>query len=188
MIQIRLANVSDAESLLSIYAPYVKNTAISFEYEPPTFEEFQNRIITYGTMYPYLVAIDGEKIVGYCYASPFRTREAYKYSAEVSLYVAMDERGRGIGTMLYKELERLLALQNVRNIYACVTCSNRVFDEHLTDASLRFHSRYGFHKIGIHENCGYKFGKWYGITWFEKILNSSEATPNAFIKFVDLEK
>ncbi|MBQ5676713.1 MAG: N-acetyltransferase, partial [Lachnospiraceae bacterium] len=103
---IRNASVDDAEALLNIYAYYVKNTAITFEYEVPSLEEFKERITNTLKKYPYLVAEKEDKIVGYAYAGSFHTREAYQHAAELSVYVRQDWRGHGIGSSLYRELEK----------------------------------------------------------------------------------
>ena len=114
-INIRTASPSDAPALLSIYAPYVENTAITFEYTVPTPEDFRERIARTLDRYPYLVAQLNGTVMGYAYASAFHPRAAYDWSAEVSIYVSEDARGSGIGTRLYAALEDILKQQNIVN-------------------------------------------------------------------------
>ena len=113
---IRVATPEDAEDILAIYAPYILNTAIPFEYEIPTVEEFRERIVHTLEKYPYLVAIEDGCLVGYAYAGVLKARKAYEHAVEVSIYVKGDERGHGIGRMLYAKLEELLPKQNIYEI------------------------------------------------------------------------
>lgn len=181
-IEIRAAVPDDAEELLSIYAPYVMNTAVSFECSVPSAEAFRGRIALTLKEYPYLVGTVNGRIAGYCYAGSFHSREAYKHTAEVSIYVAGSAHRRGIGRALYRKLEELLPAQNVFTLYACVVCSDRD-DEYLPGTSLLFHRHMGFESIGTHENCGYKFDRWYSIQWLEKKIAVRPAHPEPFIPF-----
>ena len=117
---IREVCLDDAEKLLEIYAPYVKETAISFEYEVPAVEEFRERIRKTMEKYPYLVAESQGEILGYCYAGPFHSRKAYEKSVEMSIYVQAGQRRRGVGRSLYLALEERLKVQGIRNLYACI--------------------------------------------------------------------
>ncbi len=181
-MQIRLATPADAEALLQIYGYYVENTAISFEYTTPTAEEFQSRISKTLTAYPYFVATEEDQIVGYAYAAAFRSRQAYKHWAEVSIYIDRAHRGKGIGKALYTALEEILAKQNIYTLCACIASTDRE-DEHLTDASVNFHTRMGYRVSGKHTDCGYKFDKWYSICLMEKPIRKKELHPDAFIPF-----
>lgn len=184
-MKIRIATQEDAARLLEIYAPYVEQTAISFEYVPPTLEEFRQRIHNTLQNYPYLVAEEEGRIIGYAYASVFHGREAYKHSVETSIYLAMEERGKGTGAILYQALEEQLEKQNVYNLYACITYTDRE-DEYLTDASVRFHEKNGYTIVGKHQLSGYKFERWYSVLWMEKMIGERVAHPNPFIPFADL--
>lgn len=186
-MEIRLATVDDAEHIREIYKPYVLNTAISFEYEVPCTEEMESRIRNTLKNYPYLVAIEDGTLVGYAYAGPFHTREAYKHSAELSVYIRQDMRGRGIGRKLYSELEKWLTAQNVYTVHACIASPDRQ-DEHLTGDSEIFHRKMGFETAGRHRLCGYKFGKWYSIVWMDKPIREKAGAPEAFIPFSELLK
>lgn len=186
-MEIRIANIDDAEHIREIYAPYVLSTAISFEYEVPSKEEFQHRIRNTQKEYPYLVAVEDDAVVGYAYAGPFRSRAAYKHSAELSVYVRQDMRGKGIGRSLYSELEKWLIKQNVYTVHACIANTDRQ-DEHLTADSEKFHKKMGFEPAGKHDLCGYKFGKWYSIIWMDKPIRERVAAPAAFIPFTKILK
>ena len=185
-MEIRLATVVDAEEILAIYAPYVRNTAITFEYDVPDIGEFRSRIETTLKNYPYLVAVEKGRIVGYAYAGAFRKRAAYQHSAEMSIYLDEQCRQKGIGTLLYQELEKRLLEQNVFSVYAGVTASDREDDAFVTDASIRFHEKMGYAKIGEYHLCGYKFNQWYNVAWFEKTLEIRPEKPAPFIPFLAL--
>lgn len=170
MLIIRRAKVSDAERLLKIYAYYVANTAISFEYEVPSLDEFRRRIADTLKNYPYLVLeVDG-RIQGYSYAGPFKKRAAYNHSCEVSIYLDHDMPGRGYGTKLYEKLEEELSNRGISNLYACI--SNPIEeDEYLTRDSELFHQHLGYSRVGVFHKCGYKFNRWYNMIWMEKIIS-----------------
>lgn len=181
-MKIRVATVDDAEGIRRIYEPYVLETAVSFEYEVPGVAEFGNRIQRTLAEYPYLVAVDGEKIVGYAYAGAFHSRAAYKHSAELSVYVDKNYRKQGIGSTLYTKLQDVLMRQNIYSVHVCIASPEEV-DEHLSKDSELFHGKMGFVLAGRHEHCGYKFGKWYSIVWMDKLLCQRPEKPNEFIPF-----
>lgn len=187
MIAIRLAEKGDAEALVKIYRPYVENTAVSFEYETPSVSEFESRILDTLENYPYLVAVELDKIVGYAYASSFHTREAYKHSAELSIYLDEKYRKKGIGRALYSKLEEILLKQNVYMIHACIASPEQE-DSYLTRDSELFHRKMGFQLAGRHEKCGYKFGNWYSVIWMDKLICENRENPEAFIPFSRLDK
>lgn len=181
-IMIRAASPVDAERLVEIYAPYVEKTAVSFEYEVPGVEEFAGRMAQKLKRYPYLVAeIDG-KIVGYAYASPFHERAAYDWSAELSIYVDRDCRGKGVGRRLYQEIERILAAQHILNVNACIAWTEAP-DEYLDRSSPEFHAHMGYRLVGKFTRCGYKFGRWYDMIWMEKLLGEHPEKPLPVIPF-----
>ena len=170
-IQIRDAVIDDAEKILEIYSPYVKNTAISFEYEPPKIDEFKKRIENILNEYPYLVAVHNNEIIGFAYASRFHIREAFKYSAELSVYIKSNMRKLGIGRKLYDKLEKILKQKGIINLYACVAYSENE-DEFISHDSVIFHELMGFKTVGKCNKCGYKFNKWYDILYMEKFIGS----------------
>ena len=168
-IFIRSANEDDAEALLEIYAPYVMTTAITFEYEVPSVEEFRGRIRHTLEKYPYLVAEIQGVPVGYAYAGVFKGRAAYDWAVETSIYISTDRKRQGIGNRLYEELEARLKAQNILNLYACIAYAQPE-DEHLSNDSVAFHQRCGYTLVGEFHRCGYKFERWYDMVWMEKFL------------------
>lgn len=166
-IQIRIATVEDSAALLSIYKPYVEKTAVTFEYEAPTLEEFQGRIEGILKKYPVLVAECENEILGYAYAGAFQSRAAYAWAVETSIYIREDSRKFGIGRLLYGELEKILQKQNIVNLYACIAYPIEE-DAYLTKDSVKFHEKMGFHMVGEFKKCGYKFNCWYNMVWMEK--------------------
>lgn len=184
-ITIRTATIGDAKEVLDIYAYYVKNTAITFEFEVPTLEEFENRIATTLQNYPYLVAeVDGQ-IAGYIYAGRFRTRAAYDWSASTSVYIHRNFHRMGIGKLLYERLEEILRRQNVVNVYAGVADPVEV-DEYLTRNSERFHEAMGYRTVARFQACGSKFGRWYNLIEMEKMIGERTCPPEEFIPFAEL--
>lgn len=185
-LTIRPATTSDAAALLAVYAPYVENTAITFEYEVPSLEEFRGRIARTLQHYPYIVAetaSGGEPCVaGYAYAGPLHVRASYAWSAETSIYVRADLKKSGIGKALYTVLEKALAAQNFINLNACIA-SPIVEDEYLTRNSIQFHEHMGYSMIGEFNKCAYKFGRWYNMVWMEKFIADHPDVPPAVIPF-----
>ncbi len=185
-ITIRMATPADDKELLQIYAPYVENTAITFEYEVPSLEEFTKRIQNTLKTYPYLVAVESGRIVGYSYASMFKARAAYSHSVETSIYMKRDCRGKGIGKKLYKALEDTLKRQHVINLNAGIGYI-AVEDEHLDHTSVFFHESMGYKQVAHFTKCGYKFGRWYDLIWMEKMLGEHPEKPEPFIPFSELQ-
>ena len=168
-IRIEIATPADAAALLDIYAHYVRNTAITFEYEVPSLEEFAQRIGNTLAEYPYLVAKRGEEILGYAYAGAFHPRAAYHWAAELAIYVKNGCQKMGIGKRLYAALEEILKAQGILNLEACIAYPETE-DEYLTKNSVEYHRHLGYRLVGQFHQCGYKFGKWYHMVWMEKII------------------
>ena len=168
-IRLRIAEPEDAEEILAVYAPYVEQTAITFEYEVPTVEEFRGRIEHTLQQYPYLVAEDETGILGYAYAGRFQTRAAYDWAVETSIYIRMDQKRRGLGRILYHALEEGLKEQGILNVNACIACTEQE-DEHLTNDSIYFHEHLGYRLVGTFYQCGYKFHHWYDMVWMERMI------------------
>ncbi|AND83826.1 GNAT family N-acetyltransferase [Clostridium tyrobutyricum] len=179
-ITIRMATKADAKEILDIYVPYVNNTAISFEYDVPSVEEFTDRIINISKQYPYIVAIDSNRIIGYAYASSFNKRVAYDWAVETTIYLRQNCRGKGIGRKLYLALEEILKRQNILNLNACIAYTSTE-NAYLTNTSMYFHEHLGYKKIGHFTKCGYKFGSWYDMIWMEKIIGEHSETPKSVI-------
>ena len=170
VIAIRNAVPSDAAAIAEIYRPYVENTAVSFEYEAPDAAEMERRIGEITKKYPYIVAVQGGKIVGYAYASVFKARAAYDGCVEVSVYLEENSRGQGIGSFLYRVLEKKLKAQGIRHAYACISYPDHGEDSTLTKDSVRFHYARGYSMCAYFQDCGYKFGRYYSMVWMEKAL------------------
>lgn len=184
-----MATVADAPALREIYLPYVRTTAVTFELTDPSLEEFSERVRTTLERYPYIVAVDEGEIVGFAYAKAFRPRAAYLHSIETSIYMRMDYRGKGAGRRLYETLAKLLMLQNVYNMEACIAHCEPA-DEYVPATSRLFHERLGFRLVGKFTKCAHKFGRWYDMIWMEKILGDHIANPDPFMPLpqVDQEK
>ncbi len=175
-IKVRKASIKDAEAIRQIYAPYVLNTAITYETSVPSVAEFQGRIARTLSKYPYIVAEIDSQIVGYAYAGPFYARPAYNWSAELSIYIDRNFRRQGIGKTLYGELENLLGKMGITNLYACIA-SPDVPDEYLDGSSIEFHRHLGFSLAGTFHHCANKFGRWYNMVWMEKFIGEHSTPP-----------
>ena len=157
-VKIQVASVEDAEELLAIYAPYVEKTAITFEYEVPSVEEFKGRIAHVLQRFPYLKAVEDGKILGYAYVSPFKERAAYGWSVETSIYVDENVKHKGVGRKLHEVLEAV------------------------------FHAHMGYRMVGEFKKCGYKFDRWYNMVWMEYIIGEHQAhmtAPESFPQIRD---
>ncbi len=184
-IHISTASPDDAAELLEIYAPYVRDTAISFEYDVPTLEQFRQRIEKTLEKYPYIKAVSDGKILGYAYASEFKSRRAYDRCVETSIYVRRDARSAGIGRRLYEALERALKMQNILNVNACITYSEQDC-EFLTKTSMFFHEKLGYRLVGRFTECGYKFGRWFDMIWMEKHIGEHTEAPAPVMPFPEI--
>ncbi len=182
---IRTATKDDAARLLEIYAPYVENTAITFEYEVPSVAEFAQRIENTLKKYPYLIAESGDEILGYTYAGAFKGRAAYDWSVETTLYVKSTCHRQGIGKALYLALEKTLKAQNILNLNACIAYPE-VEDEFLTQNSPHFHESMDYKLVGVFHQCGFKFHRWYDMIWMEKQIGEHTADPAAVIPFSEI--
>lgn len=166
---IRLARPDDAESIRAIYEPIVRDTIISFELEPPTAEECRRRIEQRLQTHPWLVAELDQRVVGYAYALPFRTRPAYQWTAEVSVYVDTKNHRQGLGRALYTSLFSALERLGYRTLVAGVALPN--------PASVALHERMGFEPVGVFKNVGFKFNMWIDVQWFSRSLGDSSSPP-----------
>lgn len=154
---IRLVHPDDAKDLLEIYTPIVLNTATSFETEVPSALVFQERIKLYSEKSPWLVATNGDKVMGYAYATEHRSRQAYQWNQEVTVYVHEEYQKQGIASALYTKLLDLLTAMGFRKVLAVITLPN--------DVSIAFHQRFGFRHIGEMSEIGYKIGRWHDTSW-----------------------
>lgn len=167
---IRLATPADAPASRAIYAPSVRDSAISFELTPPTVAETRSRIADTLETLPWLVAIHEGELVGYTYAHAYRRRPAYQWSAESSVYVDKAVHRSGVARGLYRSLFELLGHQGYRRLYAATTIPN--------EASVAFHESMGFEPIGVFENVGFKDGSWHDVMWLQRSLGDRPDDPD----------
>ncbi len=166
-MRIRPANsVRDAEAIAAIYAPFVTDTVVSFEDVPPTADEMAARIERLTSTHPWLVAEDPGEILGYAYACPHRERAAYRWTAEVTVYVDPQHQRRGVGRALYTALLERLAELEYRVALAVIALPN--------DASVGLHEACGFKLVGVYRRIGYKFDNWWDVGWWQLDLGSGD--------------
>lgn len=186
-VRIREATPKDAEALVEIYAPYVRETAVTFEYDVPSVAEFSGRIERVLEKFPYLVAENDGEIVGYAYAGAFHPRAAYQWCAEMSVYVKQNARRMGVGQMLYDEMEAILRMQRLTNVEACIAVPSAP-DAHLTMDSVRFHEKMGYRMVGAFHQCGYKFDTWYDMVWMEKHIGEHTHSQPSVLRFGEIRE
>ena len=175
---IRLIRDSDYAGALAVYTPYVQHTAITFEYEVPSLEEFTKRLNTISQHYPCLVCECDGRIIAYCYGGIHRIKTAYQWSVESTIYVAESHHHKGIAAILYSALFDILRLQGFINVYAGISVPGGKSD--------KFHSRIGFNYLGVFPKIGYKFGKWHDLKWYEYILSERIYDPSAPIPITEI--
>lgn len=159
---IRDATAADASGCAAIYAPYVEETTVSFEEEPPTATAMADRIAAAQERHAWLVAEREGQLLGYAYAGTFRTRSAYRHTCEVSVYVEREGRGSGVGTALYAALLARMRGAGIRQVVGAATMPN--------EASERLHRALGFEVVGTLREVGFKHGQWCDVRWFQKRL------------------
>ncbi len=164
-----MATPEDAPQMLAIYAPVVQNTAISFELKPPTEENFRRRISQTLQRLPWLVCESENRIAGYAYAAPFRSREGYQWSVEVSVYVAEEFRSRGIASALYTVLLDGLRILGYFNALAGISLPN--------SASVNLHERMGFRPVGAFPSVGFKLDEWHDVGFWRLSLRPHTTNP-----------
>ena len=174
---IRIATERDIPAMLAIYAPYVENTTYSFEYDVPCSRTFTQRFYDHIAQFPWLVWEADGQVLGYAYAGAPWGRAGYRWCAEVSIYLAPEIHGQGVGRALYQRLEEILTRQGYRMIYAVVTGENT--------GSIAFHERLGYRKIATFSSCGYKHGRWLDVVWLEKALNGAYSPTGFPRKWID---
>ena len=177
--KIRTVQLSDAEAILKVYAPFINDTCISFEYVVPSIEEFTQRIVSISAEYPYIVLEEDGEIVGYAYAHRYLERVAYSWDVEVTIYLAPKVQGKGLGVILYDALEKLMTLQNIKNLYSCITGDNI--------HSIEMHRSMGYELIGTFPKAGFKLDRWLDVVWMAKTIGEKESAPQAFVKFQVVE-
>ncbi len=173
-MHIRQAHTQDAGGILDIYKPYISSTPFTFETTAPLLDEFAERIRSYTEKYPWLVAEDEGRIIGYAYASKHRDREAYQWCVESSVYVLEEYHSKGVAKELYSNLFGILQRCGYVNVYAGITLPN--------PKSISFHTKMGFEPVGIYRNIGYKLGKWHDVAWMVKTINLHGSAPASPVK------
>ncbi|HTF96468.1 MAG TPA: arsinothricin resistance N-acetyltransferase ArsN1 family B [Cellvibrio sp.] len=161
-MNIRACTTSDIAAICDIYNYYIGNTVITFEEQPVSITEMQNRITTNTQLFPWLVYEKDGQILGYAYASRWKDRSAYKYTAEVTVYLNHLQCGKGIGTELYKALIEALAKNNIHALLACIATPNA--------ASEKIHEQFGFQQVAHFREVGFKFGRWLDVGYWQKTL------------------
>lgn len=169
-ILLRLAREADARAMLQIYAPYVTQTTASWEAEPPSEQAFAARVRAHGAAgFPWLLAEENGRVLGYAYAGRLGERRGYDWAAETTVYLAPAAHRRHIGTALYTALLELLRRQGYVSCFALVT--------HPNPASAAFHTRMGFAEAGRLAHAGYTQGQWVGLSYFQKTLCAPPEQP-----------
>jgi phosphinothricin acetyltransferase len=161
--------LSDAAACAAIYAPFVRDTFVTFEEQPPDAADMAGRITTVTESHPWLVAVDGDTVVGYAYASWHRPRPAYRWTAETTVYVDSGHVRQGIGGALYRELLALLEAQHVRNVIAVIPLPNA--------ASVALHEASGYRATGVYRRAGWKAGGWRDVGWWSRPLGTRQDAP-----------
>jgi len=173
--RIRLATLEDAAAIAQIYAPYVSDTAISFETEVVGTAQIAERMQAFDGLYPWFVAAEaGDAVIGYAYATQFRTRAAYRFAAETTVYLESTAQGRGLGTLLYRALLDQLIRQGFTQAIAGITLPN--------EASVRLHERVGFRLVGVYRDIGYKLGRWHDVARYACPLADPRVPPEEPIR------
>ena len=165
---IRAATIADVPEILDIYAPYILNTAITFEYEVPSLAAFTERFLSISRDHPWLVWEEDHKILGYAYAEKPFVRAAYQWAADLAIYLRPEAQGKGIGRWLYEAVEDIIRRQGYHLCYGVVTSAN--------EKSCAFHEAMGYTRRAEFPGCGFKFRNWYGTIWYEKRLR--EGVPD----------
>lgn len=166
---IRLATPPDAAQCAAIYAPHVRDSAVSFEYDVPTAEDIDARIRLTLERLPWLVCASGDEVLGYAYAAPHQERAAFRWSVNVSVYVRDGHQRQGVGKALYTSLFACLRVLGYHNAYAAIALPN--------DASIGLHEAMGFRHIGTFDDVGYKFKQWHAVGWWGLALQPP-STPS----------
>jgi phosphinothricin acetyltransferase len=168
-MRIRAATPDDSAAISDIYAPYVSASAVSFEAEPPDRDEIAERISAGADLYPWLAAEEDGAILGYAYGAAFRTRHAYRFTVETSVYLREAAQGRGVGRLLYLPLLDLLERQGFTQAIAAIALPN--------EASVTLHERLGFRHAGTYGQVGFKLGRWWDVGLWQRALAAPAAEP-----------
>lgn len=179
-IRYRIAVPEDSDAILDIYRPYVESTTVTFEHTVPSPEAFRARVEGILKQYPYLVAEADGQILGYAYASSYRSRYGFTWTPELSVYVRKDLHGQGIGTHLFAALLDLLRLQGYQNVCSVLSWPN--------PGSEKLHNHFGFRFAGLQKKCGFKLGQWCDVALLERRLGDYPVPPPEPTPFPDLSE
>ncbi|HEU0097209.1 MAG TPA: GNAT family N-acetyltransferase [Allosphingosinicella sp.] len=168
-MKLRAATPDDAAAIADIYAHFVRESAVSFETEPPAEAAIRARIEGAGRLYPWLVGEDAGTILGYAYAARFRDRPAYRFVVETSVYLRSGAGGRGLGRRLYEPLLAMLESQGFTQAIAAIALPN--------EASIRLHERLGFERAGTYRQVGWKLGAWHDVWLWQRALAPAANPP-----------
>ncbi len=178
--KIRFIENSDINSVLDIYSPYIKSTAITFEYDVPDVMEFTARVRKITKQFPWLVYEEEGSVKGYAYASPMHERTAYQWNAELSVYLNENIQSKGIGKKLYRALIELLYAQGYQSLYSCIALPN--------EKSMHLHQSFGFEQAALYPKSGFKFHKWYDVVWLYRPIGSYTDNLPYPIPITDLDE
>ncbi len=165
-MEIREIREADLSACLAIYNRYITDTTITFEETPLTGEEWRARVARITEKYPYLVACEDGRVLGYAYLDAYSERSAYRFTADLSVYLDQAATGKGIGRVLLAEIERRAAEMGIVNLISVVTGENR--------ASMAFHKKHGFAQVGRPEKVGFKQGRWLDVVFYQKVLKKMQ--------------
>lgn len=178
---VRLADpAGDADAVAAIYRPAVESSVASFEEVPPSAAEMARRMGVILSRTPWLVMEAGPEIIGYAYAGPHRERPGYRWSVDISVYVASGQQGRGVGRVLYDELLAILRRQRFVNVYAGIALPN--------PASVALHESIGMRRVALYERVGWKFGAWHDVAWYGMRLSEPAGPPAEPIPLPELDE
>jgi len=162
---IRPVNIEDAQEIAKIYNYYILNSCVTFEEIPVSIEEMSGRIQAAHSKFPWLVYEKDKKIIGYAYASVWKSRSAYKYTIESTVYLKKEATKNGIGSLLYKELLMQIRDLGIHAVIGGISLPN--------EASVALHEKFGFEKIAQFKEVGYKFNKWIDVGYWELLINKN---------------
>ena len=165
---IRAVTQADAAQICAIYNHYIETSVISFELTPVSVDQMLLRIEQIDALgLPWLVAMDGERIMGYAYATTWKTRFAYRFSVEITVYLAQQGTAKGVGSALYHALFEVLETKQVHAVVACIALPN--------PQSVALHEKFGMHKVGHFEEVGEKFDRWLDVGYWQVNLPRNES-------------
>lgn len=175
MIKLRIARSVDAEGVLSIYTPNVKETSVTFDYDAEEAKVFCQNIEAILDEFPWIIAEYEGRIIGYAYARKHRDRAAYRWCAESSIYIHSEYQGKGLAKILYEALLDILQAQNIINVYSGIAQPN--------ENSTMFHIKMGFTPVGVYKRVGFKNNQWHDVLWVHKVLTKHVEVPSEYIPF-----